>query len=107
MHRRAFVHHFRARPEQAVLALLAFSTARRTSDFLRILENTMSNSQPDERVDASPESTGRARGGRDHVEKGSMTTLRSLRPHLSENGLRADTEGTDVADNMRLIGEAG
>ncbi|WP_033342047.1 acyl-CoA dehydrogenase family protein [Catenuloplanes japonicus] len=36
-----------------------------------------------------------------------MTTLRSLRPHLSENGLRADTEGTDVADNMRLIGEAG
>jgi alkylation response protein AidB-like acyl-CoA dehydrogenase len=35
-----------------------------------------------------------------------MTTL-ALRPQLSENGFRADAEGTDVADNMRLIGEAG
>ncbi|MDR7277378.1 acyl-CoA dehydrogenase family protein [Catenuloplanes atrovinosus] len=36
-----------------------------------------------------------------------VARVRELRPELSANGFRADAEGTDVADNMRLIAEAG
>ncbi|GAB7044071.1 MULTISPECIES: acyl-CoA dehydrogenase family protein [Catenuloplanes] len=36
-----------------------------------------------------------------------VARARALRPEMSANGFRADAEGTDVADNMRLLGEAG
>ncbi|WP_236795098.1 acyl-CoA dehydrogenase family protein [Amycolatopsis sp. GM8] len=36
-----------------------------------------------------------------------LARLRALRPEMSENGVRSDTDGTDVAQNMRLLGEVG
>ncbi|MGW4059219.1 acyl-CoA dehydrogenase family protein [Amycolatopsis sp. NPDC004747] len=36
-----------------------------------------------------------------------LARVRELRGEMSENGVRIDAEGTDVAENLRLLGETG
>ncbi|OXM64723.1 acyl-CoA dehydrogenase family protein [Amycolatopsis vastitatis] len=36
-----------------------------------------------------------------------LARVRALRTEMSDNGVRIDADGTDVAENMRLLGEAG
>ncbi|MEU4253707.1 acyl-CoA dehydrogenase family protein [Amycolatopsis sp. NPDC026612] len=36
-----------------------------------------------------------------------LARVRALRTEMSDNGVRTDAGGTDVAENMRLLGEAG